>query len=499
VGDAGQAGIRTRGMRRDVAVFLGVSLLARIGYWALGVRFDFEPVSWYWQFLDPEVLTEAWGASLVHLHSQPPLLNGITGLGLIAFGAAAPAVFQALFWALGIAFDGMFFSLSLRLLPSRVAAWIVGLLVLLNPAQAVYENNYFYTHPVQVLLVAALFSLERSLTTRRLVWLATYGLCLLTVVSTRSMFHPVWLAAGLAIPLLGPFRSRRAWAVSAAVLVLGLAWPLKNWLVFDAFTSSSWAGMNLYNTVYNQSYTAEEMRAYYAHERVPLRRPPGSRSVIGDRRPFAPPAAYERYFEVEPRGVAALDRTHKASGHVNFNHAIYLPVSDTNLDDYWAVVAARPTILWTVFRSSLGFYFRPATDYPVLDLSVVSRANLRAVETVDRWYKRLVYWQVSDPRENASAPAVLPYLSWFVVFATVLVAVGMPILLRVAFRGGDRVRVLMGVYLYGTLAYVFVVGNLFENYENMRFRFETEPLLWSALVLMAALMLQRQRGTRTAV
>ncbi len=42
------------------------------------------------------------------------------------------------------------------------------------------------------------------------------------------------------------------------------------------------------------------------------------------------------------------------------------------------------------------------------------------------------------------------------------------------------------VFAWINVGYVFVVGNLFEYYENMRFRFETEPILLLGLVALAA-------------
>jgi hypothetical protein len=55
-------------------------------------------------------------------------------------------------------------------------------------------------------------------------------------------------------------------------------------------------------------------------------------------------------------------------------------------------------------------------------------------------------------------------------------AVGLSVLAVSGIRQGEPLGVLAFFVLWN-VAYVSVVGNLFENFENMRFRLEVEPLM----------------------
>ncbi len=57
---------------RPLVILVGLFVASRLIAWTAGVRFDDSTLTWYWQFLDVELLRQDLARSLWYLHAQPP-------------------------------------------------------------------------------------------------------------------------------------------------------------------------------------------------------------------------------------------------------------------------------------------------------------------------------------------------------------------------------------------------------------------------------------------
>ncbi|HSH95682.1 MAG TPA: hypothetical protein VK968_16180 [Roseimicrobium sp.] len=145
----------------------------------------------------------------------------------------------------------LLFHLTRRWTGSRIFATIACCLILLEPAyyaNGVGQNFFFYEFPLQLVLLAlvgAAWTHDRTPS-----WKSALAVVLLiaTASNLRSIFHPivfglVCLVWQLLIPRRIPWRQTVALLTLGAALLLG--WPVKNWLLFGAFTASSVDGFNM--------------------------------------------------------------------------------------------------------------------------------------------------------------------------------------------------------------------------------------------------------------
>lgn len=212
---------------------------------------------WYFQFLDVRLLETRLWESIYYLHSQPPLMN----LGL----AAALHLEKATGWdvlattlvfhiLLGMAAVPAFVYTAAVLLPDALRRrLLIGLLVF-HPVFYAVLFNYFYTFHELVILALLPCAAHAYLRTRSPRPFAAVCALLAILCYTRSLFHFVW---ALAIPLFlmltlrqgaASATRRRPAAEAALFLVLTavlLAWPMKNKIVFDSFTYSTWQGYSV--------------------------------------------------------------------------------------------------------------------------------------------------------------------------------------------------------------------------------------------------------------
>ena len=70
-----------------------VFIISRILYDQAGIEFQGDTYLSYWQFIDPALLRSDLWRSVFFLHSQPPLLNLLTGIVLQIFPADHVKVF----------------------------------------------------------------------------------------------------------------------------------------------------------------------------------------------------------------------------------------------------------------------------------------------------------------------------------------------------------------------------------------------------------------------
>lgn len=440
------------------AVFAAVHLL----YTLRGIRFDYQPLFYYYQYLDIELLHGDLLRSLFYQHSQPPLFNLFLGLVLKAFGNQAPAAFQAAYLAMGL---GLYLSLDSLLRRLGVAPWLawgLATLFLASPAFVLYEHYLFYTFPVAFLLVRSAVSLERFLAGgegRDL--FAFFGIVLL-VCGIRSAFHPLYyLAAMLGVALARPDLRRRTLRVGALVLMPLLLLCVKNGVYFDSFGTSSWLGMSVARTTIERAEREEIQQLYDA----------GKVSQLAWIQPFAPLEAYPEYY----RGVGydppvpVLTRETKANGERNLNHVAYLAISEQYLADALAVLRSHPQVVLRSLATSLPIYARPASAYAPLE------GNRERIAGYERWCNLLLCGEIGRTRATGGT--------------CLLVAIGTPLLLVYALavaglalpgRPAPVPRAVM-LWLVFNVAYVGLVGNLLEVGENNRFRFMTDPLLLALL------------------
>ena len=451
-----------------------------------GLNFTFHPDrperaewDWYWQVLSRADLLERPWQSLWHLHAQPPAFSLWAWLWLHLCGSAHfPASLQFGYILMGGAVVAMTFELALALTASRPWALAAGLLMALNPAVFLYEAYLLYDIPVVFLLTATAWCLWRGLTRGRRRWLALMILALNALVLTRSLFHLVFIPLALAFawPLWRELRPGRRWAWLALALLLPLAWYGKNMAQVGFFGSSSWFGLGWFRCV-GHGYSSQELLAL------------SRRGVIPEMTArFSPyqhtPDQYRVYGFTRQSDVPLLAR--------NDWHNVNVP----------AISAAYGRAALRLIELSPWRYARAIHDSYIKFCQPPAR-----FEHLDAARYRYVFWEPLAAGLLYGKPLTeelelftrieLGSLFYFIFPALIL---GGALWAWAARRrpGVDRAgrhRARLMAYLLFASLYVAAVICLFEDSENMRYRFYIEPLtLVIALTLVRSLVLLR-KGT----
>ncbi|KPQ07531.1 MAG: hypothetical protein HLUCCA12_03845 [Rhodobacteraceae bacterium HLUCCA12] len=215
----------------------------------LGIAPDPDVLDLHWQHLSLADLRADLVGSLVDLHAQPPLWNGVIGLASIACDArvdCAARVLHGLHLVLSMGLFLLLYALGRRLLRHRGAAALIALGFSLSPAAIYYENYLFYPQLTAFLFAVFAWALLRWLDDRGLVSLAVLAGALVTLSWTWTLFHPVFVLVVLAAVLVAARPAPRAALIMAAVaLLLSLAPAIKNQVRFGFFGAGSWLGLNL--------------------------------------------------------------------------------------------------------------------------------------------------------------------------------------------------------------------------------------------------------------
>jgi hypothetical protein len=231
-----------------------------------GVNIASDPIlnNWeaFWQTLPMRFLLESPADSLLHCHSQPPMLN-VVGLAVRRLAGegrhlAATHTLQMLLGSLACA---MAYALLRHLTGKPGVSFAVAVLLALAPAMFLYEAFLLYTLLIAFFLMLFLFCLVRAARGRRMRDLVACTAALNLLMLTQTSFHPMLLLPFLALGALlaGPrWRRFLAWSLLASSLTLG--WYAKNQAVFGFFGASSWMGSNFWRIV-SANYTREELLA----------------------------------------------------------------------------------------------------------------------------------------------------------------------------------------------------------------------------------------------
>jgi hypothetical protein len=448
-----------------VPVLLGVIFfLSRVLYNRAGVPFDANTVTRMWHFIDTDLLKNDLWRSMFYLHTQPPLMNLLTGISLQLFPETYARVFQAFFLLGGLLLALAIYFLGNRLgfpkaLSAALAAWFA-----LSPATVVFENYYFYTYPTTVLLALAGVFLARFLEKKRALDALLFSLLLAANALTWSLFHLAWLLVclGMAAVFLHGNRRQALWLLPAFLLVF--AWYAKNKVLYDSFTASTWAGLNLFKTV--TTNIPERMRKGWVKD--------GLVSKLALVPPYRSPEVYLEYFPETPRtGIPLLDEINMSNGYRNQHHLSYVYAEKGYSRDALRMIVHAPGYYLSILPYSAYIYFHSASDYEhTLDI----RAPIDGLDTI---WNRLFYGQWrKDESLGERATAFSPdHVGWWLIFGFFFVLIATPVYLwrqRAEFHAPEYGLV---VFMLWNIVFVTAAGILLDIGENNRTRFSIDPFL----------------------
>ena len=203
----------------------------------------------HWQTADIEALKTDPIAALLHLHSQPPLFNFVFWLMAVIPGVAYDhlVILNCLAQTL-VAF--IVFKIASSYLKSMFGGLVIGVLYLMSPAVLLNSAYAFYpplTSMGFAILIYAFFVIKDR--PRFATLLTGFSICYLYMI--RSSFS---LPAAFILLLIFSYISRKylSKVFLGSTLVLSLAvllsLPIKNYVMYGFFGSSSWTPLNLVMT-----------------------------------------------------------------------------------------------------------------------------------------------------------------------------------------------------------------------------------------------------------
>ena len=450
--------------------FSVVFLISRIVFYLAGVRFDNSIMNWWMHFMDIELLKNILIQSLYYFHSQPPLYNLFLGIILKLFPSDAVLAIHVMYTFFGFVLGCTLLLVQVKLGVTKFTAIILSILFTISPSFILYENWIFYTMPLAMLLVISVLFLSRFLESNHLIDAAGFFASLFILCGIRSLFH-ITFYMFVTIFLLFLCRKEKKKILIAAFVpfIIILSLYVKNFVLFDKFSASTWLGMNVWSmTTRNLSID--------------------QRRQLVDEGKLSPVSLVERNSKLEKYPESFLDieeyehvqvlrQIKKANGENNYNNLAYITISDQYLKDAMYVLKNYPETYLTGLSRSWFSYFKSSSDYSPL---AVNKRKLSAFNNV---YDYIFYGKIPF---NFSSIRQLPIYSDQDHYVYIFLLCGMPVLIFFGMRLSagkynnqeniSRSRRIIIAYICFIIFYVAVIGNSLETGENNRFRFATDPL-----------------------
>ena len=478
--------------RFHIATIVVVFVASRMWAFLIGLRYPSGELARSWQLLDLNILHYHLLRGLFYLHAQPPLFNALFGIAEKAGGSQSGNIIFGLQLCLGLGAAIAVYLTLTRLKVAPVFSLFVVLILLLNPAAILFEFDPLYTEMVYALncfiaLAAVCYIQNRS---RLALWFLMGLAVSLTLI--RSSYQPVWLVLMLSVLLWGLPGSRRS-IVTAGIagVLLTLIWPAKNYILFHHFASSTWAPFSMSK---HWKYPADQKRIepWVKRGLVPTFAPRPSESGVTEAQ-F--PAWLAQQWPAPRAGVPELDNVAKDDGGwTNWNSLSLLRMHDAQAKDIEFLLHHDPKSYVLNIARGLAIYFEPSTVY-FKGWGGDSLVQYDKLAPMDRAVSRVCCNILGLPPEAyGPLPPQKLRLKNFCIGALAVYGIALVCLLSLvssSFWAGGRERRLAAAFMLTTITYSFLLTNLVEVGENMRFRFETH-----ALALMVATVFLQQLWDR---
>ncbi|MBN1515314.1 hypothetical protein JXA32_01970 [Candidatus Sumerlaeota bacterium] len=434
-------------------------------HWALSSHPGTEIYFFMWQFLSPEHLLHDPIGSLIDLHSQPPLLNVLLWLTLYLDDRCAVPLdlsATAIMFAVALCCCVCWFAVARHYLKSRALAAVLLAGLLLNPSFYLFTRLFFYPNMLMALFGVFFWSLWKWAERPSMARLIGLALIFTLIVYLRSLWHPL-----AALPL-GALIGAHLWLRNSdwkaglksglifcgIVAALAAPWIVKNAVLFNSPSFSSWSAINLrlvtgdpfYDFIYqNGKYDSRQVNPFYSEWQL--------------QRIASHPALNE-----------TIKAPYQTSRYVNLNHYA-IPALNHEMMQKKREWLKRYPILYldrclqyqTLF--ALPSYYRPYTlednqiDYQLLINTIYSRMH------ADLYYGEIIRRGLCGLLGEWASPINIFMLAFYISMLTGLIR---------GRRLGTQEGLLTAAMVFCCL-WVWAMGTFIDGTESQRMRWHMEP------------------------
>lgn len=466
------------------AALLIIFAASRAAAYGFGVRYDTSPLYWFFQILDPVHLQTNLWQSLFYLHSQPPGFNFLIGLALTCTHGSAFFIFRTVYLLIGLFMVLGFFFILEKLRISRYISVPLTIFFMISPPVILFENWLFYTYPTALMLLASGIFLYLYFEQHTWPHLALFFIMLGAIIIMRSLFTIVWfliMLIGVALHARKNITHILICALFPFLCVICL--HLKNQLIFQQPTLSSWLGMNFIKMV--STVPQKTIDAHIERGEVP---------AIARVKPFGAPEEYSEFALFDTTtGIPVLDTWYKTSGFPNYNHIGYVSVSRQYLHAAQFLIQKYPQHYGLSVIKACYAYMRPSCD------SIIFRGNNRA--RLHGWITVYQDYLLGDflkhiwhtTYTNRLGQQRMVHINFLYIFIPLLYIWCFVNALRPHRTHLRKADVVFLQFIAFNIVYVTVVGNLIDVSENMRFRFLLVPFTYVLLALLLNTLIKRRQ------
>jgi hypothetical protein len=456
-----------------IGVLLATLISRAVYFLYFGVRFDDEPLQFYMQYIDPELLRTTLVESLFYLRDQPPGFNLFLGVFLKLFDGHTGA-FHASFVIFGLLLAAGTYLLMVRLrMPAPYAA-IFATFFAITPGTVLYENWLFYAYPLATVMSLSALFLHRFLSDKKTLDGFIFCSLLSITVLMYGVFHLAWQALIVGALLL---TVRANWRTIFIVGLLPLAVSgsvyVKNYVLFGNLSSNGVISGSSIVILATRELRPEELKILKEDRSLS----PITWSMLDKKWSFRDYRPYVPVFE--KTGVRLLDQEIKSSGSENYNYTGWSYIGKILTSDALYVMRRHPGAYLTHVWSNFRLYFRSSSDHHFDRGSISQYSNGRKLARVLRIFHAVTAW---------SNWAVLP---GSILFAGLF---GLTWLIR-RYKGADREDLTDAdgftilFCLFNTL-YVALITMGMTFADHNRYRFSVMPfyyvffamLLWRVVI-----------------
>ena len=423
---------------------------------------------WFWQSVPVELLRTDLLRSIWNLHAQPPLYNLFIGVLVKLFFPNHLPVLHATNILLGTLLSGMIYMIIVQLLPHRLLAFGLALIIAMSPSIFLYEAYMLYSLLCAFLVVLNVFCLSWYNTTKSTGALYGFIGSLTILVLTRSLYYVLFLLVALIFIsfLIKPENRRRALIISSVICAIAFGWCIKNYLTYGFFGTSSWYGMGLWN-IAAYGYTHDELRSL-ADDGVldPMVVAVGSFSV---------PSMYQPYGFNKSSSEDLLSKDDMRNVNIPDISRVY----GNNAN---RLIMQQPLRYAQSVYEAYRIFCRPSSRFKHLPF------NLAKIEPHEAFYAVILQGRTLMSQGATDYGSFL-----FFLLPTALMVYMIQLLLRL--KAGDSPGAIIRsdaimVWCFFLIAYVTLLACAAEFGEQDRFKFDVEQIMWIFIPVVFFRLLQ---------